>query len=255
MSTETVNTAKALGLNLPADILALDALAGRLTAVQWGTANTDPGDALRVDYQSGALAKLSADDLAGRIAATISAAEAAKAARPIAAWLAGQVEADLAAALTKHADDLLAQCQPIYEAAVSAVEFATASGTTADTVPTTSDEVAQVDDLNAARETLDQVSELMSAVGKVGVARYVHTDSLAAIGILRPDGVSTYSPIGQLEMRLPAAMAKVRPHLNSDAEVAELLAADGQMLARASSAGHAMSATEHAALELEMRDA
>lgn len=255
MTNETVDTARALGLKLPADILALDDFARRLTALQWGTASTDPGDALRVDYEAGALAKLTADDLAGRIASHITAADLAKASRPIAAWLASQVEADLAQALTAQADDLLSQCQPIHEAAVSAVEFATAAGITADTVPTTPAEVDAVADLAAARETLSQVAELMSDVGKSGPARHVHVDSLAAIGVLRTDGVSSYSPLEQLGTRLPDAMAKVRPHLNSDAEVAELQQADGAMLARATSAGHAMSAVEQAALALELGEA
>lgn len=254
MSTEAINIARALKLDLPAEIVEGDDLAGRLRGVQY-TAATDPADTLRADYQSGALAELTADDLAGRLASHIAAAEAAKAARPIAAWLASQVEADLTAAMSAHADALLSECQPLHAAAISAVQFATAAGITADTVPTTSEEIEAVAELSAANETLSKISELMTELGRSGPGRFVHIDSLLTIGVLRTDGVTVYSPMDQLEKRLPDVMAKVRLHLNSDAEVAELLAADGQMLARANSAGHAMSATEHAALALELREA
>ena len=252
MTNAAIDTAHALGLKLPANLVALDALADRLGAVQWGTEATDPAEVLRTEYQAGALADLDAADLAGHIAAAVLAADAQRAARPLATWLRGIVATDTAQALAAHADDLLMQCQPIHAAAVEAVDAATTAGTTIDLVPTTAAEVRAVSDLAAAHATLSRVRELMGSLGKGGVGRFVDIDCLRSIGVLRADAISAWSPLEQIAAGLPDVGAKVRPRLNTDAELAELVAADRAMLARASAGTPTMDGVERAVIAREI---
>ena len=199
----SINNVRNLGLDVPADAVALADLAQALRAIPHGVA--DPTAVLLGEYRAGKLSKLTPAKLAERVTRAVADDDQRRATRTVAVEVAKRVDADAEAALRGQAERIITDYRPHFAAAAQTLTDAREFGITAES---TAHDATQLG-LDAARVFIDvtNASKVLDAArglvidvtGTSGFAldvdRFLNVDSLATVGVRRSDAFHVWSPL------------------------------------------------------------